>query len=46
MTCILLSRPRVGARSDDINRESLIREGSENDAFRFPWSEKPLTGFS
>jgi hypothetical protein len=34
-----------GARINDINRESLIREGSGNHAFRFPWSKKPLTDF-
>ena len=45
MTCILSSRPSVGARINDINCESLIREGSENDAFHFPRSKKPLTDF-
>ncbi len=35
----------MGARINDINLEALIREGSGNDAFRFPGSEKPLTDF-
>ncbi len=37
--------PVHGARINDINLESLIREGSGNDAFRFPMSKKPLTDF-
>ncbi len=45
MTCILLSRPSVGDRINDINRGSLIREGSENDAFHFPRSKKPRMDF-
>ena len=35
----------MGARINDINLESLIREGSGNRAFRFPRSKKPLTDF-
>ena len=46
MTCISPLRPSMGARIDDINRESLIREERENDAFPFPRSEKSLTDFS
>ena len=42
---ILPSRPCMGARINDINLESLIREGSGNRAFRFPRSKKPLTDF-
>ena len=41
----LPSRPSMGARINDINRESLIREGSENDVFHFPRSKKPLMDF-
>ncbi len=33
----------MGARINDINLESLIREERGNDAFPFPWSNKPLT---
>ncbi len=42
---ILPSRPSVGARVNDINLESLIREERGNDVFRFPRSKKPLTDF-
>jgi hypothetical protein len=35
----------MGARINDIDLESLIREGSGNRAFRFPRSKKPLTDF-
>ncbi len=35
----------MGARINDINLESLIREGSGNDAFRFPQRKKPLMEF-
>ncbi len=43
MTCIIQSRPSMGARINDVNLESLIREGRENDAFRLPRSNKPFT---
>ncbi len=42
---ILPSHPSMGARINDINLESLIREGSGNRAFRFPRIKKPLKNF-
>jgi len=35
----------MGARINDVNLESLIREGSGNDVFRFPQSKKPRMDF-
>ena len=45
MICLLPLRPSMGARINDVNLESLIREGSGNDDFRFPKSKKPLMDF-
>ena len=45
MACILPSRPSVGARIHNLQRELWIREGWENDAFPFPRSKKPFTDF-
>ena len=38
-------RDRVVARINDGTCQSLIREGSENDAFRFPTSKKSVWTF-
>ncbi len=39
------NRTRVGARIRDRLSMSLIHEESENDTFRFPWSEKSRLDF-
>jgi len=46
MTCTALQlRPSMGARIDGWQSKASIREESENDAFHFPRSKKPLTDF-
>jgi hypothetical protein len=37
--------PEKGARRDDKQLQSSIREESENDTFRIPWSEKSHQDF-
>jgi hypothetical protein len=40
-----INAPRVGAQINDRQCKSLICEESENDTFRFPWSQKSRMDF-